>query len=802
MAGRLLSDEQLAIKQQCKDFFSADQEGSRKYVRAVHQMLEENKRRLILNMQDLHKFGGDPKKKGSDLGHQLLLYPSDYVRFLDEALRGVVEFDHRDIVNVDSALQLLHVGFDGYFGKLQITPRELGAWHLNKIVCIEGVVTRTTSNMAKIATSVHWNEAKSQFHERAYRDQLSLELDDQVLPTVNVMPKRDSENNILRTEHGLCTYHDIQNIVLQERPEKAPVGSLPRSVDVRFENDLVDCCKPGDRAKIVGIFMPYTDSNHRDFSTVLVANNVMLLDSSPDDDAELLPEDLKSIKTMSKKSDIFERLSAAVAPSIFGHSYPKMAIILMMLGGVELNQDHHHIRGDIHLLLVGEPATAKSQLLRFVMKLAPLALSTTGKGSSGVGLTGAVTTDPETGDKTLAAGAMVLADRGVLCIDEFDKMSDNDRVAMHEAMEQGSVTIAKAGIQATLNGRCSVIAAANPVYGFYAVTHSVAFNVGLPESLLSRFDLLFIILDDKSSEWTRLVADHVLQNHRTGEGITIGSEMSDALLVDEDKNKKGERKPVQVYLSNNPYAKRNKSRGGHAGKLISIEFLRIYLQHAKKLKPILSDAAREKIESHWLELRSEQANQEANEQSAIYINPRTLESLIRLSTGHAKCRLSLVVEELDVDVAIGLLRHTVNARSEALESKKREKEAMEELHNQQNDEDKTPRVSKTPQLQQSERQQSSVPDLFEGNSSMPPPPKPEQKQSQQSNKNNTNYMNASRVMLDEITKISLGEIPSIDIDILRGKMKNEIKELSDQDFDSILKVCFYFYYFFLKSTLP
>eukprot|EP01061_Rhynchopus_euleeides_P013917 TRINITY_DN2417_c1_g1_i1.p1 TRINITY_DN2417_c1_g1~~TRINITY_DN2417_c1_g1_i1.p1 ORF type:complete len:819 (+),score=273.51 TRINITY_DN2417_c1_g1_i1:214-2670(+) len=663
-----LTDVQQAVKGKCQDFFRADKDGSKKYDRMIDEMVSSKRLRLIIDMQDLHGIGGG--EDGPDFGHQVLLSPQDYLRFFDEALREAVE--KKDFLKLDVDVKHLHVGFDGYFGRFHVSPRQLGAWHLNKLVALEGVVTHTTANIAKIQRSTHWNETKNVFIERQYRDQLAPDLDDNTLPTVNVMPKRDIDGNLLRTEHGLCLYTDMQNLTVQERPEKAPVGSLPRSVAVRLEGDLVDKCKPGDRARIIGIFLPFTENN-KEFRTVLVANNVELLqDKAHAEGFDMLPEEERAIKKMAENKDVFKELSHAIAPSIFGHDQIKKAILLMMLGGVERNVGNHHIRGDIHLLLVGEPATAKSQLLRFIMKLAPFSLSTTGKGSSGVGLTGAVVTDPDTGEKSLAAGAMVLADRGVLCIDEFDKMGDGDRVAMHEAMEQGSVTIAKAGIQATLNGRCSVVAAANPVYGFYAVSHSVAFNIGLPESLLSRFDLLFIVLDDKSSQWTRMVADHVLQNHRTGKGITIGSEGEAENLLAAQTGPSGIRKATPVYVPNNPY------KTAKQKKLVTLEFLRMYIQYAKKVEPAMTDEAREKIEDHWLSLRKEQANQELEGSSAIYINPRTLECLIRLSTAHAKCRLSdKVMPEPDVDVAIELLRHTVNARTEAVESRKREKREME-----------------------------------------------------------------------------------------------------------------------------
>jgi DNA replication licensing factor MCM3 len=300
-------------------------------------------------------------------------------------------------------------------------------------------------------------------------------------------------------------------------PERTPTGQLPRSVKIILENDLVDKTKPGDRVHITGVYRANLNTHQTHNAIVdnfIIATGVQQIHYERER-PNLDENDIKNIKTLAKDEKAFTILGGSIASSIEGNLNVKKALLLQLLGGVEKNLETGvHLRGDINILMVGDPSTAKSQLLRHVMDIAPLAINTTGKGSSGVGLTAAIVCDKDTGERHLEAGAMVLADRGVVCIDEFDKMNDVDRCAIHEVMEQQTVTIAKGGLHVSLNARCSVVAAANPAYGDYAPDLSVGRNINMPDSLLSRFDLLFVMLDDKNPDKDRRIAQRVIANHR------------------------------------------------------------------------------------------------------------------------------------------------------------------------------------------------------------------------------------------------------------------------------------------------
>lgn len=456
-------------------------------------------------------------------------------------------------------------------------------------------------------------------------------------------------------------------------PERAPAGQLPRSVDVLMDDDLVDRVKPGDRIQLVGIYRSLGNRNAGNssatFRTLILANNVIMLSSKSGGgiaQATITDTDVRNINKLSKQKRIFDLLSQSLAPSIYGHDYIKKAILLMLLGGMEKILDNGtHLRGDINILMVGDPSTAKSQLLRFVLNTAPLAIATTGRGSSGVGLTAAVTSDKETGERRLEAGAMVLGDRGVVCIDEFDKMSDIDRVAIHEVMEQQTVTIAKAGIHTSLNARCSVIAAANPVYGQYDTHKDPHRNIALPDSLLSRFDLLFIVTDDIDEQRDRQISEHVLRMHRyrqpgAEEGAPVREQPSQTLGVGLAEDGEQESQPSEVYEKFNAmlHSGVTVTVGRGAGKrteVLSIPFIKKYIQYAKsRIKPILTKGAADHIVSTYSALRNDEL--EGSQRKTSPMTARTLETLIRLATAHAKSRLSNRVEETDAKIAEGVLR--------------------------------------------------------------------------------------------------------------------------------------------------
>jgi DNA replication licensing factor MCM3 len=686
-------------------------------------MLKLHKSRLIVNVNDIRQFN-------RDLANLLLQQPIDYLPTFEKALKEVVQELNEPIFGFDILGVRFHVGLEGSFGELHTNPRHLSSRLLSHMVCLDGIVTSCSLVRPKLLKSVHYSESMKTFLVKEYWD--ATMLNGMQLPGSTSYPTEGDDKQKLTSEFGLSQYRDYQTISIQEMPEKAPAGQLPRSIDVIVDDDLVDKVKPGDRAQIVGVYKSlataYNGQVPSTFRAVMVANNVRQLNR----DAvapQLSSADIQQIRSLSRRSDIFELISRSLAPSIYGHEYVKKAVALMLLGGVERNISNSntsettaassdglststHIRGDINLMLVGDPSTAKSQMLRFVLGIAPLAIATTGRGSSGVGLTAAVTSDKETGERRLEAGAMVLADRGIVCIDEFDKMSDNDRVAIHEVMEQQTVTIAKAGIHASLNARCSVLAAANPIWGQYRETASPQENIRLPDSLLSRFDLLFIILDKNTPEHDRHISHHVLKMHRyVPPGLPEGAPIPESVLFDsEDEDETDNNNGADSagndtasifqrrYNSSQEQSDEMEDDSEEADQqLLTIQFIKKYLHYARtSCKPVLTKAAAELIVAAYSEFRQKKVQDDMTASSdggivtstakTFPVTPRTLETLIRLATAHAKARLSNKVEKKDARVAQEMIEFCLYQEVKKKPTK-RTKKVVEESDAEESSED-------------------------------------------------------------------------------------------------------------------
>lgn len=443
--------------------------------------------------------------------------------------------------------------------------------------------------------------------------------------------------------HESSQFIDQQFLKLQEIPEMVPVGEMPRNILMTCDRYLTNRVVPGTRVTIVGIYSIYQSKrkNAQGSGGVAIRNPyIKILGIQTDLETSgvwnsmtrFSEEEEEEFLRMSRRPDLYELFANSIAPSIFGSKDIKKAIVCLLMGGSKkLLPDGMRLRGDINVLLLGDPGTAKSQLLKFVEKVSPISVYTSGKGSSAAGLTASVQRDPMTREFYLEGGAMVLADGGVVCIDEFDKMRDEDRVAIHEAMEQQTISIAKAGITTVLNSRTSVLAAANPIYGRYDDLKSPGENIDFQTTILSRFDMIFIVKDDHNEERDISIANHVMNIH-TGRTTQTEGELE------------------------------------NAGMEISMEKMRRYITYCRlKCAPRLSAQAAEKLSSQFVNIRKQLLinELESTERSSIPITIRQLEAIIRITESLAKLELSPVAHERHVDEAIRLFQaSTMDAASQ------------------------------------------------------------------------------------------------------------------------------------------
>ncbi|ODV94668.1 hypothetical protein PACTADRAFT_50531 [Pachysolen tannophilus NRRL Y-2460] len=513
----------------------------------------------------------------------------------------------------------------------EVAIRELSSEHISKIVRISGIIISCSTLYSKATNvSIMCRSCKHTMKLKVSNNFGPIQLPKNCQSVNNI-----SSNNGEKSEcgpdpylilHDKSTFVDEQSLKLQENPEDVPVGELPRHITLSVNRNLTNRLVPGNKCTLTGIYAIYQAKQkgsgaNTSGNAVAIRNpylKVLGIQSNSSDENHMIfsEQEEEEFIQMSRDPKIYEKFANSIAPSIFGSEDIKKALVcLLMSGSKKFLPDGMRLRGDINVLLLGDPGTAKSQLLKFIEKVSPISIYTSGKGSSAAGLTASVQRDATTREFYLEGGAMVLADGGIVCIDEFDKMRDEDRVAIHEAMEQQTISIAKAGITTILNSRTSVLAAANPIFGRYDDIKSAGENIDFQSTILSRFDLIFIIRDHHDEKNDRTIANHVLQLHATG-----GS----------DRTEVGD---------------------------IPLSKMKRYVNYCKlKCAPRLSKEAAEMLSSHFVEIRKRVNNLESisSSRSSIPITIRQLESLVRISEALAKIQLSPIATEEHVKEALRL----------------------------------------------------------------------------------------------------------------------------------------------------
>ena len=509
----------------------------------------------------------------------------------------------------------------------KIIIRKIRANHLGKFMAVDGLVKKRTEVRPKLQVGA--------FQCSKCGAIIRVEQEEDILKE----PSECSEDqggcgrvSSFKLLSSLSQFIDSQKIEIQENPEGLRGGAQPERISVFLEDDLVGEIAPGDRVIVNGILhsMQRRRGTFRltSFDKIMDANSVESQELAFEE-VEVTPEDEKEILNISKDSDIYEKMKTSIAPTIYGMDVEKEALVLQLFGGLAKEMpDGTRMRGDIHTLFVGDPGTAKSQLLVYLSKLAPRSVYASGKASSAAGLTAAAVRDEfGEGQWTLEAGALVLADMGVACIDEIDKMEDADRSSMHQAMEQQEISVAKAGINATLKSRCAILAAANPKLGRFDEFLPIHEQINMPPALLSRFDLIFSILDKPNRENDTALATHILRTHKGGE-ITEN--------IKRTKKSKHSKKEQEELMK-------------IAMPTFEPEFLRKYVAYAKRnIFPVMTDEATEILKNYYVDFRSQS-------EESVTFTPRQLEAFVRLAEASAKIRLSQEVTADDAKRAIYII---------------------------------------------------------------------------------------------------------------------------------------------------
>lgn len=594
--------------QRFEDFYRSFQEtpGVYKYQNQINNIYGKGENTLIIFFEDL--LASDP-----DIAELLRKDPEALIEDAVDAFKNLLKFQGGKLNNQD---YFVRITTNDKKSPLFLPLRGLRAKNISNLVWSNGILVRISTIRPKLEKATFiCNLCGAQFDVPQLVSRIRW-------PKfcINKRCKAKAQTDFrLLSKHS--EFIDWQSILIQEIPEDLPPGRIPRSVQGILTYDLVDTVKPGDRVKLMGIFKSVlaqsTKSNNSTLFKTFFDINYIEPEDRTDNIIDLTKEDRKKIEDMSKEPFIQKKIARSIAPDIYGREDLKMASVLSLFAGTRKRKPGGgYKRGDIHILFVGDPGTGKSEILKGAIEISPRGVYTSGKGSTAVGLTAAVIKDTDTGQMNLEAGVVVLANGGVAAIDEFDKMDTADRSALHEAMEQQTVSIAKAGIVATLKAQTAIIAAANPYSGRYDRYKTPTQNIRLPPSLLSRFDLIFVVVDKPNKADDAQMAEFILKNSMVN--------------------------PDDMFEEN-----------GTSIAPISSELLKKYIKHARRnCNPLLTDEAKERIKEFYLELRGQYDSEDA----IISILARNLDALVRLSEAYAKMALRNKVLKEDVEEIIKLFK--------------------------------------------------------------------------------------------------------------------------------------------------
>lgn len=578
------------------------------------------KRSLFVKFADMDTY--DP-----NLADMLLEEPDVTIASATQALR---EMDIPTGVTLEEAnLRIIKLP-----RKLKI--RDIRSGDIGKLAGIEGLVTKATEVRPRVVEAVFECPfcghifSVEQTGGRQFKEPRECEGCDRKVQHFKLLVDR-------------CKFANTQKIRLQESPEELRGGELPQAIDVNLEDDISGEIAPGDRIIVTGILRSYqrtTQFGKTPFFDIYLDGNSLEVMEEAFEEIQITEEDEREIMELKNQPDVYEKLIRSIAPSIFGCNEIKEAMVLQLFAGIPKElPDETRVRGDIHVLLVGDPGVAKSQLLNYQVKLAPRGLYTGGKSSTSAGLTAAAVRDEfGEGRWTLEAGALVLADKGIAAVDEIDKMKKEDRDALHEAMEQQTVSIAKAGIMARLNSRCALLAAANPIGGRFDRYEPISKQINMPPTLLSRFDLIYTMMDRPNEEMDTKTAKHIIETHYAGEIL--------ARVKNTGKVEEGEKEHFGEAMQMMEPA-------------VQGDLLRKYVAWSKRnVFPVMSDEARKKFLEFYIGLRRQGYD---DEEEPVPVTARQLEALIRLGEAKARTRLGdkITVEDAEsvIEVVNYCLKH-------------------------------------------------------------------------------------------------------------------------------------------------